>query len=190
MSSASSSFYGLILAVVAIAVIVLLVRVIRKRLKNRQGYILCAVCGGVALAFGGIGYFVADGKLSDPAFLWDYYGDSQYEFMIDLRNIGHYAMIVGVLLIAVGVVLYAVNAGKRSAGADHASPSVERKPVARPKKKAERYCANCHQPLTTEGKFCPHCGSQLVPAERRCVCGVLLDENARFCPECGTKYEQ
>lgn len=195
MSSGSAgSFFGIISAIVVVAVIVLLVRTLRRshvlhRMKEGGVHVLCAVLGAVALVGGGLGYFVADGKLNDPEFWWEQFGDSQYEFMIDLRNIGRYAMIVGVLLIVVAVALYAVNASKRNAGADRAVPAPARKTPVQPQQETIRYCAKCHQPLTTGGNFCPHCGSETALAERRCVCGALLDESANFCPECGTKYE-
>jgi len=46
-------------------------------------------------------------------------------------------------------------------------------------------CPECHGAVTTDSRFCPHCGHQLVVI-RKCVrCDKNLSASARFCPSCG-----
>lgn len=55
-------------------------------------------------------------------FRWEHYGSSTFGEMVDLRNISQFAIILGVLLIVVGVVLYAVSVSKhnsKSSGSGH-----------------------------------------------------------------------
>lgn len=141
--------------------------------------------GVFALLGGGAGYFMADGKLNDGDFRFEHYGSSTFSDMVNIRNISQYAIIIGILLIVVGVILYAVSASKRNSG-----PKVSASPVGNGVPAAERrYCTSCGQPLTTGGRFCPYCGNENTETVRRCTCGSILDDDAVFCPSCGKKYQ-
>lgn len=157
------------------------------RMYKRHGEVVCAGTGVVALIGGGIKYFIADRKLKDGDFWSRYYGRSEYTEMVDLRNIGKYAIIIGVLLIVVAVILYATRNIRRSASGSVGT----KKGASLPRKEPVRYCANCRHPLATGGKFCPNCGSENVETVRRCIgCGAELKSGAVFCTACGTKNEK
>ena len=146
--------------------------------------------GVFALLGGGAGYFMADAKLNDGDFRFEYYGSSTFGEMVDIRNISQYAIILGILLIVVGVILYAASVSKRSAASGYRYRETEGMEDAQLRRGALRYCANCGQPLTTGGEFCPYCGYRNVETVRRCsCCGSILDDDAIFCSNCGTKYQ-
>jgi len=46
-------------------------------------------------------------------------------------------------------------------------------------------CPECQQPVTRDGKFCPHCGHQLLIFDKCPQCGKNIPPTARFCPRCG-----
>jgi len=52
---------------------------------------------------------------------------------------------------------------------------------------AARLCAACHQPISTEYHFCPHCGHSVSAT---CVkCERRIDPSWGFCPSCGATRE-
>ena len=46
-------------------------------------------------------------------------------------------------------------------------------------------CPDCKNPVSTDAKFCPHCGHQQVVFHQCTTCGKNLPPNAKFCPKCG-----
>lgn len=49
---------------------------------------------------------------------------------------------------------------------------------------------NCTCGITTDGKFCPNCGTKRPEAPKKCAnCGNVIEEGEKFCSECGTKVE-
>ncbi len=52
-------------------------------------------------------------------------------------------------------------------------------------------CPNCSEEISDKAKTCVHCGTVLIPEEKRyCVdCGAELDEGASVCPKCGCPVE-
>lgn len=172
-----------ILMIVAILLLWFLCRTFRG-----HGEVLCAGAGIIALIGGGIGYFVADRRLKDGDFWSRYYGRSEYTTMVDLRNIGRYAIVIGVLLVVVGVILYATRNNRRSTASGSVGKANMKRGAPLPRKEAARFCADCGRPLTASGSFCPFCGSRNTETVRRCAgCGAELKSDAVFCPACGTK---
>jgi membrane protease subunit (stomatin/prohibitin family) len=53
----------------------------------------------------------------------------------------------------------------------------------------ENFCPDCKKPVTSDAKFCPHCGHQQLVFDQCAHCGKNLPPNARFCPKCGQKIE-
>ncbi len=52
---------------------------------------------------------------------------------------------------------------------------------------AARLCTTCHQPVSTEYRFCPHCGQ---PVSAMCLkCERRVDPSWGYCPACGTTRE-
>ena len=50
------------------------------------------------------------------------------------------------------------------------------------------FCQACGAKIASDAKFCPECGSPVVPPNRVCpACGAELAEGAKFCAECGAK---
>ena len=150
---------------------------------------MLVIVGVFTLLGGGAGYFVADSKLNDGDFRFEHYGSSTFGEMIDLRNISQFAIILGVLLIVVGVVLYAVSVSKHNSKSGGSGHSGEWVPTVQPQPGAVRFCVNCGKPLTAGGKFCPYCGHESLETVRRCACGSILEDDAIFCPDCGKKYQ-
>ena len=142
------------------------------------------ILGVLALLGGGGGYFMADAKLNDGDFRWEHYGSSTYGEMVNLRNISQYAIVIGILLIIIGVILYAVNASKQNGGVKQSSFSSANINSA----SSGINCSFCGKTLAIGGKFCPHCGKEHKETARRCTCGTLLDDDAIFCTKCGRKY--
>lgn len=46
-------------------------------------------------------------------------------------------------------------------------------------------CPECGLPTTTDARFCPHCGGQILALRRCGGCGQELTPQARFCSGCG-----
>ncbi|MDD5171386.1 MAG: SPFH domain-containing protein [Syntrophales bacterium] len=51
-------------------------------------------------------------------------------------------------------------------------------------------CPSCGQPVTSESRFCPACGHQIVIMQKCPQCGENLPMTARFCIQCGKSLEQ
>ena len=51
-------------------------------------------------------------------------------------------------------------------------------------------CPECRQAISTDAKFCPHCGHQQVVFDQCVQCGKNLTPNARFCSRCGHAVEE
>ncbi len=54
----------------------------------------------------------------------------------------------------------------------------------------EVHCPDCRLPVPREGKFCPHCGHQIVVFQRCRSCGKNAPPNARYCPACGREMNE
>ena len=51
-------------------------------------------------------------------------------------------------------------------------------------------CPKCQTPVTEGAKFCPSCGTSVVPAGVPCPkCQAVAAPGAKFCGNCGTKIE-
>ncbi|MCR4784726.1 MAG: SPFH domain-containing protein [bacterium] len=48
-------------------------------------------------------------------------------------------------------------------------------------------CPNCGSAVPQGSKFCPDCGTKIAPEEKVCQCGAKLPPGTKFCPSCGTK---
>ncbi len=48
-------------------------------------------------------------------------------------------------------------------------------------------CPDCGQPISSDARFCPHCGHQQVIFSQCENCGKNLPPNARFCSRCGVE---
>jgi membrane protease subunit (stomatin/prohibitin family) len=46
-------------------------------------------------------------------------------------------------------------------------------------------CGECHGAVPIDGRFCPHCGHQMVVARKCPRCDKNVTVQARFCPACG-----
>lgn len=51
-------------------------------------------------------------------------------------------------------------------------------------------CPDCGQPVSTDSRFCSHCGAQLVVLSKCSKCGKNLPPGAKFCPRCGRETEE
>lgn len=52
-------------------------------------------------------------------------------------------------------------------------------------------CPKCKARISTNEKFCHHCGYDTAKTEKAITCSAcnaILNENTKFCPECGKKY--
>ncbi len=51
-------------------------------------------------------------------------------------------------------------------------------------------CPQCGASVKSTSKFCPECGTKMVPDKIACPqCGAEVGANVKFCPECGTKLK-
>ena len=52
-------------------------------------------------------------------------------------------------------------------------------------------CPNCGEQVSDKAKKCVHCGTVLIPEEKRYCqeCGAELDAEADVCPKCGCPVE-
>jgi len=50
-------------------------------------------------------------------------------------------------------------------------------------------CPECHQDISVDAKFCPHCGHQLLVFQQCENCGKNLAPHAKFCSRCGHRVE-
>ncbi|MBQ7530030.1 SPFH domain-containing protein [bacterium] len=48
-------------------------------------------------------------------------------------------------------------------------------------------CPNCQNLVPQNSKFCPQCGSKVAPEEKVCSCGTKIAPGTKFCPGCGAK---
>ncbi|XHH08022.1 MAG: SPFH domain-containing protein [Candidatus Bathyarchaeia archaeon] len=52
-------------------------------------------------------------------------------------------------------------------------------------------CPKCGEKVPATSKFCPNCGTHLVPPSEGAIscskCGKSIPANSKFCPECGNK---
>jgi membrane protease subunit (stomatin/prohibitin family) len=52
-------------------------------------------------------------------------------------------------------------------------------------------CPKCSEKVPVTSKFCPNCGTHLVPPQEGAIscskCGKSIPANSKFCPECGNK---
>ena len=63
-------------------------------------------------------------------------------------------------------------------------------PSATPVKNGESpACPECHQSISVDAKFCPHCGHQLLVFQQCENCGKNLVPHAKFCSRCGHQVE-
>jgi len=51
-------------------------------------------------------------------------------------------------------------------------------------------CPDCHNPLPDAGRFCPHCGHQMVVIAKCPRCTKNLPANAKFCSACGLNLSE
>ena len=53
-------------------------------------------------------------------------------------------------------------------------------------------CPNCGGQVSDKAKKCVHCGTVLIPEEKRYCpeCGAELEESAVFCEKCGCPAEE
>jgi membrane protease subunit (stomatin/prohibitin family) len=51
-------------------------------------------------------------------------------------------------------------------------------------------CPDCKNPVSTDARFCPHCGHQQLVFHQCSNCGKNMTPNARFCPQCGHPADQ
>ncbi|MBL4933518.1 SPFH domain-containing protein [Clostridium paridis] len=48
-------------------------------------------------------------------------------------------------------------------------------------------CPTCGHKISTDSKFCPECGSSIMPPKVKCLkCNAEIEESMKFCPICGT----
>ncbi|MGM9992523.1 MAG: SPFH domain-containing protein [Candidatus Bruticola sp.] len=50
-------------------------------------------------------------------------------------------------------------------------------------------CPSCQAPVPAGSKFCPECGTKVAPDKKVCSCGTELAPGAKFCPNCGAKQD-
>jgi membrane protease subunit (stomatin/prohibitin family) len=50
-------------------------------------------------------------------------------------------------------------------------------------------CPKCHGAVALDARFCPHCGHQMVVANKCPACGKDLPPEANFCMRCGAKLK-
>lgn len=48
-------------------------------------------------------------------------------------------------------------------------------------------CPSCQAPVPSGSKFCPECGTKVAPDKKVCSCGAELPPGTKFCPGCGAK---
>lgn len=48
-------------------------------------------------------------------------------------------------------------------------------------------CPGCQNPVPAGSKFCPGCGAKIAADKKVCACGNELSADAKFCPNCGAK---
>lgn len=46
-------------------------------------------------------------------------------------------------------------------------------------------CPDCYGDVPLDGRFCPHCGNQMVVVRKCDACGKNVTATAKFCPACG-----
>lgn len=145
--------------------------------------------GVLALIGGGAGYFFANGKLNDASWLWKKFGSEEYQNMVTLKDIGTYVIIIGIVMIVVGVILYAVYASQRKRNVPPQMTFIQQPPAQPTAQAATRVCSYCGKALPADGKFCPNCGGENEITKRQCSCGTVLEDGMAFCPNCGQKYQ-
>lgn len=74
--------------------------------------------------------------------------------------------------------------GQQMAGQMH--PQQPPPPPVSPSAPTAMICASCGQ-MSTQGKFCQHCGKALIRSNQCKACQVEIPPNSKFCPECGAK---
>lgn len=70
--------------------------------------------------------------------------------------------------------------------ADQAGQVEQKPPTAPQKKRREVFCSNCSRKISTDLKFCPHCGDPYLACPK---CGADNDEKAKRCVVCGTPLQ-
>ena len=52
-------------------------------------------------------------------------------------------------------------------------------------------CPNCGEQISDKAKKCVHCGTVLIPEEKKYCsdCGAELEEGMKVCPKCGCPIE-
>lgn len=48
-------------------------------------------------------------------------------------------------------------------------------------------CPNCQNLVPQNSKFCPQCGNKVAPEEKVCSCGTKIAPGTKFCPGCGAR---
>lgn len=79
------------------------------------------VIGILMLLGGGAGYIYSNGNLNDGDFWWDHYGSRTYNEMVNLRDTSVMIIVVGVVLVVIGLILYA-SKKNRAASRYYADP--------------------------------------------------------------------
>jgi membrane protease subunit (stomatin/prohibitin family) len=51
-------------------------------------------------------------------------------------------------------------------------------------------CPDCHNPVPDTGRFCPHCGHQMVVISKCPRCAKNLPASAKFCSSCGQNLSE
>jgi membrane protease subunit (stomatin/prohibitin family) len=51
-------------------------------------------------------------------------------------------------------------------------------------------CPDCKNPVSTDARFCPHCGHQQLVFHQCSNCGKNMTPTAQFCPQCGHPADQ
>lgn len=141
---------------------------------------------GVIVAIGGIAMRTsAEANLTDWDYLWDNYGNSEYESMQNMYEAGPWVIGIGIGIAVIGIVIVICKAIK-----ERPMPEIN---YVNNQLTTMINCQACGSLVPAHEKFCNQCGVELVKKAiiTNCKtivckkCGSVIDDNSKFCNECG-----